>query len=45
MRGRWRRRQLCGTGGGGAALGGMLGAIGSLVAGSLKSNEASTMLL
>lgn len=34
-----------GTGGGGAAIGGMLGAIGSLVAGSLRSNEASTMLL
>jgi len=34
-----------GTGGGGAALGGWVGAVGSLVAGSVKSNEASTMLL
>lgn len=34
-----------GTGGGGAALGGLLGAVGSLVAGSMRSNEASTMLL
>lgn len=34
-----------GTGGAGAMLGGMLGAVGSLIGGSLKSNEASTVLL
>jgi curli biogenesis system outer membrane secretion channel CsgG len=34
-----------GTSGGGAVAGGWLGAVGSLVAGSVKSNEASTMLL
>jgi curli biogenesis system outer membrane secretion channel CsgG len=34
-----------GTGGAGALLGGMLGVVGSLVGGSVKSNEASTMLL
>ncbi|HWJ95677.1 MAG TPA: CsgG/HfaB family protein, partial [Telluria sp.] len=34
-----------GTGGAGAMLGGMLGTVGSLIGGSLKSNEASTMLL
>lgn len=34
-----------GTGGAGALLGGMLGSVGSLIGGSLKSNEASTMLL
>lgn len=34
-----------GTGGIGAIAGGLLGSVGSLVAGSLKSNEASTVLL
>jgi hypothetical protein len=34
-----------GTGGMGAMVGGMLGAVGSLIGGSLRSNEASTMLL
>lgn len=34
-----------GTGGAGALLGGMLGSVGSLIGGSIKSNEASTMLL
>lgn len=34
-----------GTGGVGALVGGMLGAVGSVIGGSLKSNEASTMLL
>lgn len=34
-----------GTGGLGAVAGGLLGAVGSVVAGSMKSNEASTMLL
>ncbi len=34
-----------GTGGAGAAIGGMLGSIGSLIGGSVRSNEASTMLL
>ncbi|HET6490344.1 MAG TPA: CsgG/HfaB family protein [Syntrophales bacterium] len=34
-----------GTGGAGGALGGLLGHVGALVAGGLKSNEASTTLL
>lgn len=34
-----------GTGGAGALLGGLLGSVGSVVGGSMKSNEASTMLL
>ncbi len=34
-----------GTGGVGALVGGMLGSAGSLIGGSMKSNEASTMLL
>ena len=34
-----------GTGGMGALVGGMLGSVGSVIGGSLKSNEASTMLL
>ncbi len=34
-----------GTGGLGAMVGGMLGSVGSLIGGSVKSNEASTMLL
>jgi hypothetical protein len=34
-----------GTGGVGALVGGMLGRVGSIVGGSMKSNEASTMLL
>jgi curli biogenesis system outer membrane secretion channel CsgG len=34
-----------GTGGVGALLGGMLGSVGSIIGGSVKSNEASTMLL
>ena len=34
-----------GTGGVGALLGGMLGSVGSIIGGSMKSNEASTMLL
>ncbi|WP_426113875.1 CsgG/HfaB family protein [Massilia sp. PWRC2] len=34
-----------GTGGIGALVGGMLGAVGSAIGGSIKSNEASTMLL
>lgn len=34
-----------GTGGMGALVGGMLGSVGSIIGGSLKSNEASTMLL
>lgn len=34
-----------GTGGAGAAIGGLLGSIGSLIGGSVRSNEASTMLL
>lgn len=34
-----------GTGGAGAIIGGLLGTVGSLVAGGLKSNEASTTLL
>ena len=34
-----------GTGGMGAMVGGMLGVVGSLVGGSVRSNEASTMLL
>lgn len=34
-----------GTGGVGALLGGMLGSVGSVIGGSVKSNEASTMLL
>ncbi|HAT30461.1 MAG TPA: peptidoglycan-binding protein [Janthinobacterium sp.] len=34
-----------GTGGVGAAVGGLLGSVGSLIGGSMKSNEASTMLL
>ncbi len=34
-----------GTNGLGAAVGGMLGSVGSMIGGSIKSNEASTMLL
>jgi curli biogenesis system outer membrane secretion channel CsgG len=34
-----------GTGGAGALLGGRLGSVASLISGSMKSNEASTMLL
>lgn len=34
-----------GTSGVGALVGGMLGSVGSLIGGSIKSNEASTMLL
>lgn len=34
-----------GTGGVGALVGGMLGSVGSIIGGSMKSNEASTMLL
>lgn len=34
-----------GTGGVGAVAGGLLGSVGALVAGSMKSNEAATMLL
>jgi curli biogenesis system outer membrane secretion channel CsgG len=34
-----------GTGGGGALLGGLFGSVASIVAGGLKSNEASTTLL
>lgn len=34
-----------GTGGIGAAVGGLLGSVGSLIGGSIRSNEASTMLL
>ena len=34
-----------GTGGLGALVGGMLGSVGSVIGGSIKSNEASTMLL
>jgi hypothetical protein len=34
-----------GTGGVGALVGGMLGSVGSIIGGSIKSNEASTMLL
>lgn len=34
-----------GTGGVGALVGGLLGSVGSIVGGSMKSNEASTMLL
>ncbi len=34
-----------GTGGGGAVLGGLLGTVGTALAGGLKSNEASTTLL